>query len=205
MPFDASDILVIIISILLSMGLHEAMHAFTAHWLGDTTASDMGRLTLNPLKHIDLYTTLLLPVVLILFGLPPIFAAKPVPFSPHRVKYDEFGAALIGASGPLVNLLLAICGAGILRVIGLHGELAHALLIFVQVNIGFFVFNIIPFPPLDGSRVLYAFAPDPIQRVMYQIESLGIMAIVIFFFLLVPILGPFLSFANNGILNILLG
>ncbi len=205
MQFEVSDIVVVIVSILFSMGFHEAMHAFTAHWLGDTTASDMGRLTLNPLKHIDVMTALFLPVVLILMRFPPIFAAKPVPFNPDRVRHDEFGAALIGLAGPLTNLVLAIAGAGILRIIGPAAGLTPALLIFVQVNIGFFVFNMIPFPPLDGSRVLYAFAPEPLQKLMYQIESMGIMAIVIFFLLLVPVIGPILGFASEHILEFLLG
>lgn len=204
MEFAASDILAIIVAILFSMGFHEAMHAFTAHWLGDPTARDLGRLTLNPFKHIDIYMTLLLPVGLILLGLPPIFIAKPVPFNPMRVKYDEFGAALIGAAGPLTNVVLAMAGAGVLRIVGLPIGVAEFLVIFIQVNIAFFVFNMIPFPPLDGSRVLYAFAPESLQKLMYRVESLGFMAIILFFLLLLPLIGPFISFANNYLLNILL-
>lgn len=205
MEFLASDILTIIIVILFSMGFHEAMHAFVAHWLGDPTARDLGRLTLNPFKHIDVYMTLLLPVGLILLGLPPIFIAKPVPFNPMRVKYDEFGAALIGVAGPLTNLVLALAAAGFLRVLGPSHGLESALVIFVQINIAFFVFNMIPFPPLDGSRVLYAVAPAPLQRVMRQIESMGFMAIILFFLLLLPFIGPFVSFANKSLLEFLIG
>lgn len=203
MQFAQSDIVIIIIAILLSMGFHEAMHAFTSHWLGDTTARDMGRLTLNPLKHIDIFTTLLLPVVLILAGLPPIFAAKPVPFNPARVKYDEFGAALIGIAGPLTNLLLAIVGASLYRIS--TGSLTHALLIFVEINIAFFVFNMIPFPPLDGSRLLYAFAPEPLQRVMYSIERMGFGVLLLFLIVLVPIIGPFIGNITGHLLHLLLG
>jgi Zn-dependent protease len=174
MNLSASDIVILIPVILFSMGFHEAVHAFVSHWLGDTTASDMGRLTLNPLKHIDIFTTVLLPVILILSGLPPIFAAKPVPFNPDRVKYDEFGAALIGVSGPLSNLLMAGVGAVILHALPVSGSAVHILLVFITVNVAFFVFNMIPFPPLDGSRLLYAFAPEPLQKVMYQIESMGL-------------------------------
>src|SRR5688572_5393870 len=117
--FDVSNLIYVIPAIIISMGFHEAMHAFTAHWLGDTTASDLGRITLNPFKHIDIYMTLLLPVGLILLGLPPIFAAKPVPFNPNRVRYDEFGAALVGIAGPFTNLVLAALSAGILRFISM--------------------------------------------------------------------------------------
>jgi len=148
---------------------------------------------------------LLLPVGLILVGLPPIFIAKPVPFNPMRVKYEEFGAALIAIAGPLTNFVLALAAAGVWRAFTLSDSMASALLIFIQVNIAFFVFNIIPFPPLDGSRVVYAFAPEPIQKIMYQIESLGFIAIILFFVLLVPILGPAISYANEHILELLLG
>ena len=203
--FDLTNIIIVIVVILLSMTLHEAMHAFMAHWLGDTTASDLGRITLNPLAHIDIYTTLLLPVGLILLGLPPILAAKPVPFNPSRVKYEEFGAALVGIIGPLTNLFLAAVSAIFLRILVLPDVAFTALAVFCAINVAFFVFNMIPFPPLDGSRLLYAVAPEPLQRVMYQIESLGFTAIILFFVILVPVIGPFLSYANNGILKFLLG
>jgi Zn-dependent protease len=140
-----------------------------------------------------------------LLGLPPIFIAKPVPFNPMRVKYEEFGAALIGLAGPLTNLALALAGAGIIRAVGLPVGLEGALVVFVQVNVAFFVFNMIPFPPLDGSRVLYALAPAPLQKVMYQIESMGFLAIILFFLLLLPLIGPIVSFANDSILQFLLG
>lgn len=205
MQFSASDILSIIIVILFSMGFHEAMHAFTAHWLGDPTAKDLGRLTLNPFRHIDIYMTLLLPVGLILLGLPPIFAAKPVPFNPMRVKYEEFGAALIGLAGPFTNLLLALAGAGVWRALPLSEGVATFVLLFVQINIAFFVFNLIPFPPLDGSRALYAVAPEPLQKIMYQIESLGFTALIIFLVLLAPVLGPLVANISSDLLRLLLG
>ncbi|HEX7633242.1 MAG TPA: site-2 protease family protein, partial [Candidatus Saccharimonadales bacterium] len=111
----AFQLLIVLVSIIISLSIHEAMHGFVAHWLGDDTAHAMGRLTLNPLKHIDVTTTVLLPMVLLIAGLPPFFAAKPVPFNPDRVKWDEYGAALVGISGPLTNLLLAGLGALLFR------------------------------------------------------------------------------------------
>lgn len=188
------------------MSLHEAMHAFVGHWLGDTTARDEGRLTLNPLKHIDLITTVLLPIVLILLGTTPFFAAKPVPFNPHRVKYDEFGAALIGVSGPLTNLMLATLAALLLRVVNpaINSMVFYTFYIFMTVNVGFFVFNMIPFPPLDGSRLLYAFAPSSLQRFMGQIEAMGFSAILVFMFLLFPILIPFIGATTSNLVELLL-
>jgi Zn-dependent protease len=206
MSLEASQILFILLALLLSMAFHEAMHAFMAHWLGDMTAYDEGRLTLNPLKHIDLLTTILVPLVLILSGLPPIFAAKPVPFNPSRVKFDEFGAALVGLAGPFTNLLLAIAAAGILHIIGFEpaSTVRNIFLVFIQVNIAMFVFNMLPIPPLDGSRLLYAFAPEPLQRIMEQIESIGIIGIMIILFMLLPVISPVISTASGAILSFLL-
>ncbi|RTK94263.1 site-2 protease family protein [Candidatus Saccharibacteria bacterium] len=202
-----SQLLIVFGSILLAMAIHEAMHAFTSHWLGDTTAKEMGRLTLNPLKHIDALTTVLLPMVLILLGLQPFFIAKPVPFNPDQVRHEEFGAALIGIAGPLTNLVLAIVAAGIIRISGaaIGTNIFEMLSIFMQVNIGLFVFNMIPFPPLDGSRLLYAFAPEPVQRLMYQVESMGLTAILIFMFLLYPLISPVVINIMSGIYSFLLG
>src|SRR5882724_9937047 len=102
-------------ALLLAMATHEAMHAFVAHWLGDDTAERAGRLTLNPLKHVDLLTTVLLPLLLILVHLPPIFIARPVPFNPDRVRFGDFGAALVAIAGPFTNLALAAIAAIFLR------------------------------------------------------------------------------------------
>jgi Zn-dependent protease len=201
------DLLFVLISILISMTIHEAMHGYVAYWLGDTTAADMGRLTFNPLKSIDLITTIALPLILIIFGAPPIFAAKPVPFNPNRVKYDEYGVALVGIAGPLTNLVLAIIGAIVFREYAstASNTIYNAVLIFVEVNVGFFIFNIIPFPPLDGSRVLYAFAPEPIQRIMYRIESAGFLVILFFFLIIFNFISGPIGNIEAHVLHILLG
>jgi Zn-dependent protease len=205
MQFDTSSILIIIASLAVAITIHEMMHAFTARWLGDTTASDMGRVTLNPLAHIDPVLTILLPAVLILFGLPPILAAKPVPFNPDQVKFEEFGSALIGIAGPFTNLALAFLTAGALNIFQPDfGTLTReALLIFMQLNVGLFVFNMLPIPPLDGSRLVYAFAPEPLQRVMLQIEQFGIAGILLILFILLPFISPIISELNSFILALL--
>lgn len=190
--------------ILVSVAAHEAMHAYAAHVLGDTTASDEGRLTLNPLKHIDLFTTILLPVVLLFLHLPPIFIAKPVPFNPENVKYGEYGSALVALAGPFTNLLLAFFGAATARLLGFSGMTFEITELFVYINALFFVFNMIPFPPLDGSRLLYAFAPDSVRRVMSQIESAGLLVFVTFVLLFMPVIGPVVSNITRSIFHFLL-
>jgi Zn-dependent protease len=202
----ANDLVIVVISLIASIALHEAMHAFTARWLGDTTAEDAGRLTLNPLRHIDLFTTVLLPIVSIWLFHAPFLAAKPVPFNPDRVRYGEFGAALVGIAGPFTNLGLAILGSILLRVfhIPMDGNVFNVLSIFIEVNVSLFVFNMIPFPPLDGSRLLYAFAPEPLQELMSRIEAMGFTAILIFMLLFFYFLSPIFINIDNALFNFLL-
>lgn len=206
MNLDGTQLLFVLIAMLIGMSFHEAMHAFIGHWLGDDTAAEEGRLTLNPLRHIDIFTTVLLPVVMIIVGLPPIFAAKPVPFNPLRVKYEEFGAALIGVAGPLTNLALACVGGLVFRLgIATTNTMSDFVVIFTLINVALFVFNMIPFPPLDGSRLLYAFAPEPVQRVMRSIEMMGLGAIFLLILVGWQVIGPVVLDLNERIALFLLG
>lgn len=193
---DIGYIATVIAVILLSMTLHEAMHGYVAYWLGDDTAKSQGRLTLNPLRHLDPFLSIILPVALALAGMPIFGGAKPVPFNSSRVRYGEWGAALVALAGPLTNFILAFFFFGVWVLVG-HppaGFGTQALLIAVYVNLGFFVFNMIPIPPLDGSRVLYALAPESVRRAMELVERYGIILV----FALVLIAGPYIGQFMSG-------
>lgn len=203
MTFDVTYIALVIAVVLLSMTLHEAMHAYTSYWLGDDTAKAQGRLTLNPIAHIDPFLTLGLPIMLAVLGLPIFGGAKPVPFNPMRVRYEEFGAALVGIAGPLTNLVIAFFLFGIYALLGTPaGFWGDALVIAVLVNLGFFIFNMLPIPPLDGSRLLYALAPDGARRVMETIERQGILLVFAAVLLFSGQIGQFILGARTAILDV---
>ena len=189
--------------ILVSMTIHEAMHAFMGYFLGDQTAKAEGRLSLNPIRHIDPFLTILLPLVLLMLGAPVFGGAKPVPFNPHKVRFGEWGVALVAIVGPLTNLVLAFTFFGIGVSLGFVDKFGFSpsligvmLQTFVFVNLGFFAFNMIPIPPLDGSRVLYALAPDFVRGFMRQVEQYGLVIIMV----LVMVGSPFISLFMNWLI-----
>lgn len=197
-------IVYLILALVMALTLHEFAHAVVGHWLGDDTAHREGRLSLNPLVHIDPFMTLLLPAVLIIAHSPVIFgAARPVPFNPWALRWGKWGAALVAVAGPVMNLLLAIFFALWLRYVPIHQALLPLFVDIISINIFFMVFNLIPLPPLDGSRIAYAAIP-PIRPLFDQLERQGM--IIIFVILLVagPVLLPFISIVSSAILQFLI-
>jgi Zn-dependent protease len=183
------------------MTFHEAMHGYVSYWLGDDTALNEGRLTINPIKHIDPVLSVILPLLLAIVGAPIFGGAKPMPFSPHNVRWGEWGAALIAVSGPLTNLLIAFVAFGIMSIFNIQVLIyGNVLSTIVLVNLGFFVFNMLPIPPLDGSRVIYALAPDFVRRGMEFFEQYGI---IVVFIIVILASGPLLNFMQGVIALIL--
>jgi Zn-dependent protease len=199
---NLSNLYLFVPCLLVAMTLHEAAHAYASYMLGDHTAKLDGRLSLNPLVHIDPLLTVLLPISMILMGLPPIMAAKPVPFNPYAVKYGEFGAALVAIAGPVSNLVVAIFSAIVLRIIG-GTQMSSVLIYFIGLNVSLAVFNLIPWPPLDGSRVLYALAPDSAKKIMDRIEGFGMGGLFIFMLIVFPFVSPFIAGIKTYILGFL--
>lgn len=204
MSIDILNILIVVGVILFSMTLHEAMHAFISYWLGDDTAKLQGRLTLNPIKHIDPFLTLILPLGLAIIGAPIFGGAKPVPFRPDQVRGGEWGAALVAVGGPLTNLVLSFIFFGVWATIGapIQGVGAQILLTAVSVNLGFFIFNMLPVPPLDGSRVIYALAPEFIRRVMRKIEQAGLLVIFVIVIIASPVLGMLIGAVGGAFIDL---
>ncbi len=189
MTSDILYLIGILLIILGSMMVHELMHGLVAYRLGDDTAKMLGRLSLNPLRHIDPFMTIVLPLLLAMSGLPIFGGAKPVPINTARLKYGEWGMALVAAVGPASNLVIAFLAY---LVIVFWGDSSIAMSIML-VNLGFFIFNVLPIPPLDGSRVMYALAPEVIRRGMEWLERYGIIIIFLVVVMMSPVLTAFIQ------------
>lgn len=182
------ELLLGLIILILSAILHEVMHGFAAYKLGDPTAKILGRLTLNPLPHIDPVMSVIVPALLVFSGSPIIFgAAKPVPVNPIHFKDPKKDMALVGLAGPLTNLCLAIIATLLYHAIPSY-FLQQLFFMIALYNLMLGFLNLIPIPPLDGAKVFSAFLPDDLAR---SFNSIGNIGIFILFFLLVFPLGPF--------------
>ncbi len=202
---NVAGIGVFVVVLFVSIAVHEMMHAYTAYRLGDDLAHSHGRISLNPMNHIDPVFTIALPAVMLFLGMSPVLAAKPVPINTSRIQGGDIGLAAVGIAGPLTNLALATVAALVINNAPLDpGLLRDVILLFIELNVALFVFNMMPIPPLDGSRLLYAVAPLQLKRVMAQVEQMGMAFVIVMLVVLLPVLVPILSNANDFILGILL-
>ena len=197
---DFQIILFQIIVLFFSVVIHEVSHGVVALMLGDKTAKDAGRLTLNPLKHIDPFGSVLLPVLLLIAQSPILFAwAKPVPYNPYNLKNPKSGAALIAAAGPLSNIILAVIFGIVLRIFIPFLPLATAgnFLLFINViiliNIVLAVFNLVPIPPLDGSKILFMLLGNRARELQMILQRYGFMILILFLLFGVQIIYPIID------------
>jgi len=192
--------------------LHELSHGLTADRFGDPTARSAGRLTLNPIKHIDPFGTVILPGLLLLphlFGQAggPVFGyAKPMPFNPQNLRDPERQTMWIAAAGPLTNLFLALVGALVFRLVGTAGgEVSRLLFIFILVNVILAVFNLLPLPPLDGSKVLARFLPPRAREVYRSMEAYGVLILLVIFFIFPGVIFGFINPIVDGLIQLFVG
>jgi Zn-dependent protease len=172
------------------------MHGWMAERLGDTTAKDAGRLTLNPIPHIDPFGSILIPALLIFSGAGFVFGwAKPVPFNPYNLRDQKYGPAKVAVAGPLGNLITALFFGMILRFVPIASPLAVGLLqIIIYINLLLMIFNLVPIPPLDGSKVLLPFLPYVWQERFYALERYGMIIVILFVMLGFSLILPVINF-----------
>jgi len=209
---DFTQVLIALVVLIASLSVHEAAHAWTADQLGDPTARNLGRLSLNPVVHVDPIGTLLFPLIALMTNVPLIGWAKPVPVDFRHLKHPKRDFAIIAAAGPTSNLVMAVLGAGILAVLpGLEpGAIAgrevmttavQMLDFFVLINVLLAVFNMIPVPPLDGGNVLLGVLPPPGARVIEALRPYGFL--ILYALMLTGVLGTLMGPVAYYVLNLL--
>jgi Zn-dependent protease len=186
MEFIIAIFLVIIL--VFSAVIHEFSHGWMANYLGDPTAKHMGRLTLNPIPHIDLMGSVLVPLFLIIANVGIIFAwAKPVPYNPYNLRDKKNGEMLVALAGPVSNLIVAVIFGIIVQIMIMQGIDSSIIVLFgliIFINIILAIFNLLPIPPLDGSKILFHFLPYSMHRVRETLERHGMLILLIFIFFL---------------------
>jgi Zn-dependent protease len=200
-----------LIILILSIVFHEVSHGYAANWLGDPTARLAGRLSANPLLHIDPLGSVIIPAILFLTGSPFLFGwAKPVPYNPYNLRNQKWGESIVAVAGPLANLFLAVVFATLIHVapvLGLSATFIQMAGYIVFINILLAVFNAIPFPPLDGSKIIVPFLPFGLSQKYHALtvymEHMGTLALFLCVFIFMQLLWTPFSYFVQFIYNIL--
>jgi Zn-dependent protease len=194
----AVDFIFSILILIFSVVAHEVSHGYAAYALGDNTAKFAGRLTLNPLKHLEWFGSVILPVLLALSGAGFIIGwAKPVPFNPYNLRNQRWGEALVAIAGPVANICIALFFGLILRFGNASGSLPDSFLyicgMITLTNLVLATFNLVPIPPLDGSKILFSLFPNSLWQIRRSLESAGFILVLIFVFFLWQYMLPVVS------------
>ncbi len=198
---DVLSLIFQFIVFIFSVMAHEVSHGVVAYKLGDDTAQKMGRLNLNPFNHIDPVGSVILPLILFLTGSPVLFGwAKPVPFNPYNLRNPDKGAALISMAGPVSNFSIALIFGIILRILNaspVPSDLMVPLTMFMNtiifINLLLGVFNLVPIPPLDGSKLLFAILPYQFYKFRQFLEMYGMWILLAFIFFGIPLIQPIIT------------
>lgn len=183
-----------VIVLIFSAVIHEYMHGWVADRLGDPTAKNLGRLTLNPIKHLDWFGSFLLPLVMLVSRMPFVFGwAKPVPYNPYNLRDKKWGGAKVALAGPLANFVVAIFFALVFRFMPFVSLTFNGLIAaIIYINLVLMIFNLVPLPPLDGSKVLAPFLSPRWQEKYLNLERFGFIFVILFvmlgFGLIMPII-----------------
>ncbi len=199
---DATNAVFYIVILIMSIVIHEVSHGFLAEYFGDETARNAGRLTLNPIKHLDMFGSILLPAILVLSHASFMFGwAKPVPYNPNNLSNRKWGTIAVACAGVLANFLIAIIFGLIIRVAPyllpaslLSANFYFIISIIVIVNLALGIFNLVPIPPLDGSKILFSFFPESAFDFIVTYEKYSIILLLVFIVFFSDYLFPILAF-----------
>lgn len=223
MNYDLATIICAVLAFVPALVLHEVAHGFAAYKLGDPTAKSKGRLSLNPIKHIDPFGTVILPLCLLAMNMPMFGYAKPVPYNPAYFEDPRKGDLVVGLAGPLANLVQAVAGAAVAAALYFAlpvGQLLatstlfyYVFLVFlplyVMTNLCLLFFNILPIPPLDGSSIWVFFLPRKYMHIYYKIQQYAMLILIVLLVLLpamlpqLNVIGWYMDVTAGNLFNLL--
>ena len=190
----------------MSVVIHEVSHGYAALALGDPTAKYEGRLTLNPFSHLDPVGSVLVPLFGYFAGGFIIGWAKPVPFNPYNLKNQKWGEAIVAVAGPLSNIIVALIFGFLIRFSSNFSLINESFLVLagyaVVINITLAIFNLVPIPPLDGSKILFSIFPYKWQKIRDYFEKFGMVLIIMFVFLFWQVISPLVGYAFSFITGV---